>query len=205
MEDRVLYSSKWNEVRLKDGWYEYTHAPWMNGTGVAVLAFRKKRIVAQDGREVQLKSLEYLGRYEITPCHSPEPKLCAITGGYDNADKYTIVGCALNELREEGGYDAPSEAVIPLGTVYPSKGSDTVQHLFAVDLDHEGVIKVEATGDGTKGEEDSYTKWVSRLDIISSLDPLNATMLARLEEWFRMQQLDETIKRLEEARSKIGF
>lgn len=134
-----------------------------------------------------------------------EPKLCTITGGYDNADKYTIVGCALNELREEGGYDAPSEAVIPLGTVYPSKGSDTVQHLFAVDLYHEGVIKVEATGDGTKGEKGSYTKWVSRLDIISSLDPLNATMLVRLEEWFKMRQLDETIKRLEEARNKIGF
>lgn len=170
-KDKVLYSSRWNEVRLKDDWYEYTHAPWMRGIGVAVLAYRK----GENG-------YEYLGRYETTPCHSPAPKLCSITGGYDNYDKFSIVDCALNELKEEGGYIAPLEAVIPLGTVYPSKGSDTVQHLFAVDIDHSGVTKTDPTGDGTRGEHGSFAKWESRLQILFCGDPLNATMLARLEQ-----------------------
>jgi hypothetical protein len=58
-----------------------------------------------------------------------------MTGGYDNADRFSLVGCALNELREEGGYIAPLDAVINLGTVNPSKSSDTVIHLYAVNLD----------------------------------------------------------------------
>lgn len=191
MEDKVLYSSHWHEIRLKDGWYEYTHSPWMNGVGVAVLAYKKG-----EGDEIH-----YLGRYEVTPCHSPEPKLCAITGGYDNADKFTILGCALNELVEEGGYDAPTEAVIPLGQMHHHKGSDTIIHMFAVDLGHEGVRKVEATGDGTRGEEGSYVKWVSRTEILCCTDPLNVTMLARLEEVMRIRKMEDITK---SVKNKMG-
>lgn len=180
--DEVLYTSRWNEIRLKDGWYEYVHSPWSKGIGVAVLAYRKSP---------KTGNTEYLGRYELTPSHSDEIKLCSITGGYDNSDEFTILGCALNELEEEGGYKAPTKAVTPLGTVYPSKGSDTVQHLFAVDIDYPGVESVEPVGDGTRGEEGSYVKWVDELDLVGSEDPLNHAMLMRLQAVNRMKELQE--------------
>jgi hypothetical protein len=176
-KDEVLFTNKWTEVRKKDGWHVYSHARWINGIAVAVLGFRR----LHSGKDY----FEYLGRFENIPTHSPEPILCSITGGYDNGHKYSLVECALNELREEGGYDAPIEAVMNLGQVFPSKSSDTIQHIYAVDLDHPGVKPCDATTDGTRGEFGSYAKWVSEDDIIYSSDPLNHTMLLRLQRALR--------------------
>ena len=165
----TLFASKWVEVR-KVGYYSYSHAPWSNGVGVAVLPFR----INEGG------FYSFLGRFEITPSHGPDTKLVSITGGYDNADEYTIEECMLNELREEGGYDAPSDAVISLGYLRPSKGSDTLQYIFAVNLDHPDAKTCEATSDGTEGEQGSYCEWVSLNDLLESSDPLLHSMYLRM-------------------------
>jgi hypothetical protein len=166
-------------VKRKDGWHVYSHAKWINGIAVAILGFRR----IHSGKDY----FQYLGRYENIPTRSSEPILCSITGGYDNGHKYSLLQCALNELREEGGYDAPDEAVMDLGQVFPSKSSDTIQHLFAVDLDHSGVTMCHATTDGTRGEFGSYAKWISEDDMVDSSDPLNHTMMLRLQRALRKE------------------
>lgn len=172
--DEILFSTKWLEVRRRNGWFLYTHAPWTKGIGVAVLAYRQ----AEGGSG----EIEYVGRYEVTPSHCDVAKLCSITGGYDNSHKYSIAECALNELREEGGWDAPLSAVTELGIVHSSKSSDTVMHLFAVNLDADDVKPCEATGDGTGGEHGSYAMWVTEDELIEATDSLNHTMILRLHQ-----------------------
>ncbi len=51
-------------------------------------------------------------------------------------------------------------------------------HLFAVNV--ADCTPVEATGDGTVGEVDSYVKWVSEKEAIFSKDPLVGVMIQRL-------------------------
>ncbi len=174
IDDNVLFTNKWIEVREKNG-YVYSHAPWSKGIGVAILAYR----------ENAFRIREYLGRYEVTPCHMKEAKLCSITGGYDNSDKFSIEECVLNELMEEGGFIAPKEALIHLGTVFPSKGSDTLQVLFAVNLDSPGVKSCDPTGDGTTFERGAYCKWVTEDDLVDASDPLNHAMIMRLNKYLR--------------------
>ena len=125
--------------------------------------------------------IEYLGRFETCPPHGNELKLCSITGGYDNADKFSLKQCAINELYEEAGYQVSPKYLIDLGTVYESKSSDTVIHMFAIDMDLADVKKVEAIGDGTKGEEGAYCDWISKYDAITCNDPLLITMVTRFK------------------------
>lgn len=170
--DEILFSCRWIEVRRKDGWFIYTHTPATNSVGVAVLAYRKNSARAS----IQY---EYLGRYETTPSHYAEPKLCAITGGYDKPSETSIVECALDELLEEGGWEAPESAVTELGKVFPSKNSDMVVHLFAVDLDQYGA---KQSGESETTEKyGSHVRWVTESDLVHATDPLNHAMLMRLK------------------------
>jgi|GEM_PF-6849350 len=89
--------------------------------------------------------------------------------------------CALNELAEEAGYLASSGDLLDLGTVYVSKISDTVMHLLAINLDSAKVKKVKASGDGSKGEEGAYCRWVDKEDAVNCDDPILITMVTRLE------------------------
>lgn len=167
----VLYTSKWAEVR-KRGFYVYTHSPWSNSMGVALLPFR-----FVNGQ------IQFLARFENNLAHTDnrnELEICSITGGYDNADRFTIEECALNELREEGGYAALPVDLIPLGTANVSKGSDYVQFLYGIDLGKPHIVRVEPTGDGTEGEIGAYCKWVTREELFTTKDPLVYMMYARL-------------------------
>lgn len=167
----TLFKGKWVEVREKNG-YEYLHNTWCNGVGVAIVPFKKD----ENGQTI------YLGRYENNSAHgTTTPQLCSITGGYDNSDKFTIEQCVLNELEEEGGFRATVNNLIPLGSCKPSKASDGVNHLFAIDLDVAKAQEVEATGDGTGGEVGAYCEWVTKKQAIECQDPLFAQMISRLE------------------------
>lgn len=172
-----LFKNKWVTVvekTLDNGSkYVYSKADWCSSEGVAILPYRARAINEDWG----YYKPEFLGRFEICPAHSDDIELCSITGGMDKEGESPAF-TAKRELIEEGGYDVPVENFVYLGTVRPSKASDTTTHLFAVDLD-KGANEVEATGDGTLGEEGAYCDWVSLEEATDCKDPLVHTILMR--------------------------
>ncbi|MED3976113.1 NUDIX domain-containing protein [Priestia megaterium] len=174
--EKTLFETHWTSIVKKTmdngSQYEFLRMPWCNSEGIAILPYRFKGKPDAEG------VFEFLGRFEVCPAHSDDTELCSITGGLDKDGESAIV-TAWRELQEEGGYKVPVENIVSLGSVRPSKASDTTTHLFAVDLglDYE---KVEATGDGTLCEEGAYCKWVSRDDILLSKDPLLHAIYSRL-------------------------
>lgn len=176
-----LFKNKWLTIRkktLENGCeYIYSHADWCNSEGVAILPFRV--VMDYSLTELGIPKREFLGRYEICPAHSDEVELCSITGGMDKEGERPVF-TAVRELEEEGGYRVNPEHVIHLGAVRPSKSSDNIMNLFAVDVDKANATKVEAVGDGTLGEEGSYCEWIDAVQLANAKDPLLHTMLVRL-------------------------
>jgi 8-oxo-dGTP pyrophosphatase MutT (NUDIX family) len=172
-----IFNNKWLSVKKKTmdngGEYVYAHAPWCGGEGVSILPFRN---VETEGGFFHP---EFLGRFEICPAHSNDIELCSITGGMDKEGESPAF-TARRELIEEAGYEAPVENFVYLGTVRPSKSSDNTTHLFGINLDKPAVKEVEATGDGTLGEEGAYCDWVSVERLADAKDPLLHTMFTRL-------------------------
>lgn len=170
----TLFENKWLNVQEKEldngAKYVYSSAPWCGSEGVAILPFRS---ITSDG----FSDIEFLGRYEINPAHSEQVELCAITGGMDKEGESPVF-TAVRELIEEGGYEVPVENMIYLGTVRPSKSTDSTQHLFAVDID-KGAKEVKATGDGTLGEVGAYCAWINTDQLVAQKDPLLHTILIR--------------------------
>jgi 8-oxo-dGTP pyrophosphatase MutT (NUDIX family) len=164
--EQTVYQGKYISVKLLDGWYEFLR----DGTGkfVAVLGYRR---IGKD-------AWEYLGRYENCPPHKDGIALCSLTGGMEEDEEPTQ--SALRELKEESGITTDEE-LESLGTVRSSKASDSTGYLFAVDLSEvPDQPKYTGKGDGTKGEEGSYCKWVSREEAINAKDTILITMIARL-------------------------
>lgn len=160
---KSLFDNKWVSIvekTMDDGSkYVYSTSVWCGSEGVSILPYRK---VAG--------GFEFLGRFEVCPAHSDKTELCSITGGMDKEGESPVF-TAMRELIEEGGYKVPIENIVLLGTVRPSKSSDSTTHLFAVNVDA-GHEVVTATGDGTLGEEGAYCAWVSLQDVIAAKDPL---------------------------------
>ena len=168
-EDQTLWKGKYISIRLLDGWYEYLH----DGTSKLVVVLGYRRL----GKD----AWEYLGRYENCPPHKDGITLCALTGGIEENEK--PLHAALRELKEESGlvYDSYDSEIKYLGTLRPSKASDSTAYLFAVDLSNvPNQEKYVGKGDGTKGEVGSYCKWISRNEAINSKDPLLISAVSRL-------------------------
>jgi len=186
--EKTLFETKWSSIIKKTmdngSVYEYLHSPWCNGEGVAILPFRR---TASSFTRLDAIDYEFLGRFEVCPAHSNDFELCSITGGMDKQGENPMI-TAWRELIEEGGYRVPLENIIPLGTVRPSKASDTKTHLFAVNLD-KGFDEFEAIGDGTPCEEGAYCKWVSRDNILLAKDSLLHAMYVRLR-YKRLHYID---------------
>jgi 8-oxo-dGTP pyrophosphatase MutT (NUDIX family) len=177
MGHKTLYADKWLELRQTEDGYTYSH----DGAG------------AGDGQKVAVLVLHpengmVLGRYEYTPCHKPGIKLCSITGGVQNNDPLTT---AIHELDEEAGIKTTPDLLVSLGTVWPSKSSDTVCHLFA--LMWNGEINENPAGDGSEGEKGAQVKWVHPLDAMACDDPLMPTLMSRVHV-LRLSQLQEATK-----------
>lgn len=170
INDKLIHENKWvslREAELETGArYMYASEPWCDSTGVAVLIYREE----EWGRS-------YLGRYEICPSHSGYPELCSFTGGIDKEDKDAF-DIAIQEVKEEAGYTVAESDLIYLGRTFPSKASNKIVHLFAVDVTE--MEQGEAVGDGTLGEFGSYTQWVNVNQATFCKDPLMATMIMRL-------------------------
>jgi len=162
-DDETLWEDEWLAVKSKDGWYTYTHSIKSDGKGVAVLGYTEDGLV--------------LGRYENTPPHGDGITLASLTGMVEKGD--TPLSTAVKELKEEAGLDAEEGDFIDLGTVRPSKSSDTVIYCFGVELKHqEG--KLYGEGDGTKGEEGAYCEFLDPKEAVLSKDPLLSVMICRM-------------------------
>ncbi len=175
-EEKMLFKDKWVSIIEKTikngGKYLYSKADWCNSQGVAILPFAFKD-----------EQLKLLGRFEVCPAHSDELELCSITGGMDKEGENALV-TAWRELIEEGGYKVKQEDIIYLGSVRPSKASDMTTHLFSVPMNDESRFEVvEATGDGTAGEEGAYCDWITEEQLILSKDPLLHAMYVRMMKY----------------------
>jgi ADP-ribose pyrophosphatase YjhB (NUDIX family) len=182
ISEEVAFESKWMQVvvatiEAEDGRqtpYFYHRYPWSNSLGVAILCYRD--VVSEFGYGNTRR--EYLGRYEYLPAQGEGVRLCSITGGYDKEGE-NFHECAIRELEEEGGYTTTVGHLQALGIARNSKSSDNVMHLFAVNVKH--CTPVEAIGDGTIGEECSYSNWVSETEAMFCDDVLVPTMICRLK------------------------
>lgn len=164
-EDKILWQGKYISVKLLDGWYEYLR----DGTGKLVVVIGYRRI----GKD----AWEYLGRYEKCPPHKDGITLCALTGGIEENEE--PLKAAKRELKEESGLDGGEFK--SLGTLRPSKASDSTAHVFGVDLSEApDKDKYFGKGDGTKGEVGSYCRWVGYREAINSKDPLLIAAVTRL-------------------------
>lgn len=159
---KKLCHNQWISLNETECGYVFSRNERSNGAIVAFLIIDKDR------------PFDVLGRYENTPCHFDGISLCSFTGGVENNHpSYT----AVKEVLEEAGYVIEKTDLIDLGTVRYSKSSDTIVYLYLVDVT--GKTPTEIKGDGSKGEEGAYTKWINFRDAIHCKDPLMITLIAR--------------------------
>jgi hypothetical protein len=172
----IALSTPWLELRELNG-YVFSHSPKWKGVAVAILPFR--RIVDTPWGEANPR-FEFLAVLESRPCHGGGEYISSITGAYDNSATKTLVGCALNEVEEEGGYIIPDQSkVIDLGWVNGSKSSDSVDHLFAVQIDKDA-IECKPVGDGSAMEANVKPIWITQEHLIHSNDMFLLSMYTRL-------------------------
>lgn len=162
---KELYKNEWLSLKETDDGYVYSHEEKCNGQIVAILVFLENEI-----EEIE----QILGRFEIVPCHNDGCTLVSITGGVENGE---IKKTAILELEEEAGILAKEDDLISLGTVRPSKSTDSIVYLFGVNGDNK--ISVTPRGDGSEGEKHAYCKWITPVMVAKSKDPLLSTMLLR--------------------------
>lgn len=166
-DDTVLYENQFVALREHRG-YSYLHMVRSNGRLVVLLPFR--RTAGEDW--------QFLARIEVCPAHSDAPGRYSITGGVTPDE--TPEAAALRELEEEAGFSVTEDALIALGTARPSKQSDTLAFLYAVDV--AALQQGEARGDGSFWEQDASTEWVSTSEALDVVDPLFMLTIARLKE-----------------------
>jgi ADP-ribose pyrophosphatase YjhB (NUDIX family) len=168
--DQYLFYNKWLSLKKLEGptgEYVYSHEERCDGQIVVVMPFRKR---AAGGGEEILVRMEYTPSWGTDKLH-----LSCITGGVDEGEEF--LGAAMRELKEESGFEVEPEDMISLGMCHGSKSSDTVYHLFAVDVSGmEGSGNVgEAPVD--PNEKKSYNTWMT--DITKAEDPLLMAVHAR--------------------------
>lgn len=115
---------------------------------------------------------EVLLRHEVVPCWNIAEKLPVSISGCYSSDDGEIINTAVRELCEESGYGVDKNRLTPLGTCCGVKSSDTIYHLYAVDLTDVERDAECGDGDGSELERDASCEWVHENEIIHSPDPL---------------------------------
>lgn len=164
MEDTILYDDDpWVQLRqLVDPdsgvrAYTYFHEKRYNGHIVAIMPVR----CHESGQ------LEFCIRREITPCWGMTDNWSSLTCGCDKPiDEEAPEHVAIRELKEGSGYEAEVHELIDLGTCFGTKSTDTIYHLFAVDV-----------GNKKPDEEEGTVDWFQYPE---SSDPIVALMMYRL-------------------------
>ena len=163
VSDKLLYHTEYLDLMQRDGWYYFAKVPGSAG-GIAILLYR------QGCRE------SILGRYEVCPVHGDGLALTTVAGGIEEGD--TPPQTAIKESYEEAGYRLNPDQLISLGQCNLSTNQDTVVYLFAADVS--GLIREEAPGDGTKGEEGAYCGWVQPSEAVLSKSAFMSVLILRL-------------------------
>ena len=163
--DKILYSNKWLQIVERDGWYVFSKETTSKGV-VYILVIDNS------------KDKPILGRFEICPAHGDETQiLTSITGGVNI--KRNPIDVAVEEIYEEAGFKVKKEQLLDLGKVNLTKSTDTIGHLYAVDV--ENMKRYNAPGDGSFGEIGSYCDWVSVKEAMSCKCPIFSTLLLRYQ------------------------
>jgi hypothetical protein len=104
-----------------------------------------------------------LVRHEYTPCWSEEGlHISSITGGWEKDKHRTPIQTVVEELREEAGIVLHDDCDIKsLGECRGTKSSDTIYHLFLVDLSDDNFDEIEIETDGSILEGKAHNEWVS--------------------------------------------
>lgn len=146
----ILGGDKWLELRrmeLSDhSFYTYSHEVGCAGRIVAVLPYRRSKI----DFGLHKTGWEFAVRAETTPCwctqlEQLEPSLSSITGGIEAGEMPHVAAC--RELQEEAGYKVTQNTLRFLGLCRGTKSSNTLYHLFAVDVTN--LTPAKAKGDGS--------------------------------------------------------
>jgi 8-oxo-dGTP pyrophosphatase MutT (NUDIX family) len=148
-EETCLYSGPWLAV-IDRGGYVFAHT---QNSAVYLLPFRRP-----------CEAAYLLARLEVCPAHGAESHLYAITGQCPPGEAPLAI--AIQELYEEAGFQAEATRFEALGSVYLSKQTDTVAHLFAVDIT--GLPPFAAPTDGSRFEEGSACAWVTREEALGA-------------------------------------
>lgn len=156
--EKTLYENEWISLKSKTfpntkHEYIYSHETRCNGHIVVVLPFK-----------IINNKVQYLLRHELNPAWGDERIYASVTGGIDTLYPEKD---AIKELQEETGFQATVDELINLGQCQGTKSTDTIYHLFAVNLTDRRPIK--PSGDGSVGEATNINVWVS--DIGISKDP----------------------------------
>lgn len=177
----TLHQNKWVSLlqmvwpEKKVGGYIYSHETRCNGHIISVLPFR---VVLKEYEEEEWEEFEFLLRHEITPCWDIDYQtLSSITGGVERG--LTPEETAVEEIEQEAGYIVEKEELISLGTCFGVKSSDTIYHLFAVDLSGREK-ETDAKGDGSELERLAECKWHSETEIHKAEDPFVCVNYVRL-------------------------
>lgn len=161
-----LFEMSWPEKGIAG--YVFSRETRCHGHIIVVLPYR----FVKGGYELMF-------RREVTPCwHPTEQKISSITGGWE-AD-LSFEETAINEIKEEAGYIVEERELINLGECFGMKSTDTVYHLFSVDLTNRE--RIEATGDGSELEAKAECYWTPPADICQIDDPLLAMAFVRLQD-----------------------
>jgi hypothetical protein len=147
--DEVLHKGSHTELRVRRGdnvnGYEYIHEHRCDGHIVSMLPVHPKH-----GMMI---------RKELTPCWGEGPFINSITGGWERDIHPTPIDTVVAELREETGIVLHDENVIKsLGTVRGTKSSDTMYHLFLIDLSDDNYEELEPEPD-SELEKHEYCEW----------------------------------------------
>lgn len=176
MTDKTLHKGKFVELKLRETdeyKYEYLHESRCGGTIVAVLPVK----FDENGMNMMV-------RYEFTPCWGDGLHVSSITGGFEKDKHDTIIDTVIEELREEAGIKLNNELKIKsLGTCRGTKSSDTLYHLYLVDLsDDSAWEEVEIETDGSALEGKAHNEWITNSEdtlFDDGVDPLLYVMYTR--------------------------
>lgn len=176
--DKVLYSGKWLSIIERNGWYIFSRETTSKGIVYILVLDRTKE-------------KPILGRFEVCPAHNDITQtLTSITGGVNV--KREPLDVAVEEIYEETGYRVSSEQVQDLGKVNLTKSTDTIGHLYTVNV--AGIERGEAPGDSSFGEIGSYCDWVSIDEAVECKCPIMSTLLLRCQSripelWYSKAEL----------------
>ena len=181
MKTEILCDNEWLQLKLMTdpengvGGYVYSHEIRCKGTIIAVLPYR----LINHSSDESCFQVQFGLRRETTPCWSMQPKLSALTGGLEPG--LTVEETVIEEIREEAGFVVKNTDLTFLGTCFGTKSTDTIYHLYTVDVTD--LPQVPATGDGTRLDAEGIIEWHN--EVYDADDPIVAMMFLRYDQLAR--------------------